>query len=198
MPLDDLVPDSAAAALALEVAGRFHSPSLVNHCRRSHLWAAEYARTRGIAVDAELLYVSAMLHDTGLVPAFDSATLPFEEAGGAVAWVFAAGAGWDADRRRRTAEVIVAHMADGVDVAADPEGHLLELATALDVSGRRPDDWPADFRAEVLDRFPRLDLAEEFIGCFTEQARRKPSSLAGRFVAGGFADRVRANPLDAG
>jgi hypothetical protein len=196
--LDDLVPESAAAALALEVAERFHSPSLLNHCRRSHLWAAEYARTRGIAVDAELLYVSAMLHDIGLVPAFDSATLPFEEAGGAVAWVFAAGAGWDADRRRRAGEVIVAHMAAGVDVAVDPEGHLLELATALDVSGRRPDDWSADFRAEVLDRFPRLDLAEEFVGCFTEQARRKPSSTAGRLVAGGFADRARANPLDAG
>ena len=75
MPLDDLVPDSTAAALALEVAERFHSPALLNHCRRSHLWAAEYARARGIAVDAELLYVAAMLHDIGLVPAFDSATL---------------------------------------------------------------------------------------------------------------------------
>ena len=197
MPLDDLVPSTAAAALALEVAERFYSPALLNHCRRSHLWAAEYARARGIAVDAELLYVAAMLHDIGLVPAFDSATVPFEEAGGAVAWVFAAGAGWDADRRRRTGEVIVAHMAEAVDVAVDPEGHLLELATALDVSGRRPEDWPAEFRAEVLDRHPRLGFAEEFLGCFTDQARRKPSSTAGRAVAGGFAERARANPLDA-
>ena len=196
MPLDDLVPRSAAAALALEVAERFHSPALLNHCRRSHLWAAEYARARGIAVDAELLYVAAMLHDIGLVPAFDSATLPFEEAGGAVAWVFGAGAGWDAGRRRRAAEVVVAHMADTVDAARDPEGHLLELATGLDISGRRPDDWPADLRTEVLARYPRLGLIEEFVGCFQAQARRKPDSLAGRFVATGFADRARANPLD--
>ncbi|MCZ2813907.1 HD domain-containing protein [Modestobacter sp. VKM Ac-2979] len=196
MPLDHLVPDTAAATSAFEVAQAFHSPALLNHCRRAHLWAAEYGRERGIAFDAELLYVAAMLHDIGLVPAFDSATVPFEEAGGAVAWVFGAGAGWDAGRRRRTAEVIVAHMAPEVDVAADPEGHLLELATGLDVSGRRPDDWPAAFRAEVLDAHPRLGLAEEFLGCFTEQARRKPSSLAGQFVAEGFADRVRANPLD--
>jgi hypothetical protein len=197
VPLDDLVPDSAAAGRALEVAREFHSPALLNHCRRSHLWAAGYARARGIAVDAELLYVAAMLHDLGLVPAFDSATLPFEEAGGAVARVFAAGAGWDADRRRRAAEVVVAHMADDVDVTADPEGHLLERATGLDVSGRHLGDWPAEFRAEVLDRFPRLGLVEEFAGCFTEQARRKPSSRAGRLVASGFGDRVRANPLDA-
>jgi len=197
VPLDDLLPDSAAAVLAREVAGQFHSPALLNHCLRSYLWAAQYGREREIAFDAELLYVSAMLHDLGLVPVFDSATAPFEEAGGAVAWVFGAGAGWDVARRRRAAGVIVAHMADSVDVTADPEGHLLELATGLDVSGRRPDDWPAGFRSEVLAHHPRLGLAEEFVGCFIEQARRKPSSLAGRFVAGGFADRVRANRLDA-
>ncbi|WP_222195323.1 HD domain-containing protein [Modestobacter italicus] len=195
--LDELVPDSAAAALAREVAGRFCSPALLAHCCRSYLWAAEYGRARGITFDAELLYVSAMLHDIGLVPVFDSATVPFEQAGGAVAWVFAAGAGWDADRRDRAAAVIVAHMADEVDVADDAEGHLLELATGLDVSGRRPEDWPAGFRAAVLTRYPRQGLAEEFLGCFTEQARRKPASLAGRFVAGGFAERVLANPLDA-
>lgn len=137
-----------------------------------------------------------MPHDLGLVPVFDSATAPFEEAGGAVAWVFGAGAGWYVARRTRLADVIVAHMAPEVDVAADPEGHLLELATGLDVSGRRPEDWPASFRAEVLDRHPRLGLAEEFIGCSADQARRKPSSLAGQFVATGFADRVRGNALD--
>ena len=197
MPLDDLVPDTAAAALAREVAERFHSPAMVGHCQRSYLWAAEYGRARDIAFDAELLYVSAMLHDLGLVPEFDSATLPFEDAGGAVVWVFGAGAGWPAARRDRARQVIVAHMAEVVDVAADPEGHLLELATGLDVSGRRPEDWPAAVRAEVLARHPRRGLAAEFVGCFTDQARRKPSSLAGRFAARGFAERALANPLDA-
>ncbi|TWH73572.1 HD domain-containing protein [Modestobacter roseus] len=196
MPLVVLVPDSAVARAARAVTAAFSSPSLLAHCDRSYLWAAEYGRARGIGFDAELLYVAAMLHDLGLVPVFDSVTEPFEEAGGAVAWAFAAGAGWDPDRRRRVSEVIVRHMWPEVDVDADPEGHLLELATGLDVSGRRPEDWPADVRTEVLARHPRLGLAEEFVGCFTAQARRKPDSLAGQFVAGGFAERVRANPLD--
>ncbi|MGY1856918.1 HD domain-containing protein [Modestobacter sp. SYSU DS0290] len=196
MPLDDLVPRSAAARAAREVAAAFSSPALLAHCDRSHLWAAEYGRARGIGFDAELLYVAAMLHDLGLVPVFDSVTEPFEEAGGAVGWVFAAGAGWDADRRRRVSDVIVRHMWAEVDVAVDPEAHLLELATGLDVSGRRPEEWAEGFRAEVLARHPRRGLAEEFLGCFTAQAERKPGSLAGRFVAGGFAQRVRANPLD--
>ena len=49
----------------------------------------------------------------------------------------------------------------------------------------------------LLDLNPRqLMLAEEFLGCFADQARRKPASLAGRLVATGFADRVRGNALD--
>ncbi|WP_369253308.1 HD domain-containing protein [Geodermatophilus amargosae] len=191
------LPDTAACRLAREVVQEFSSPALVNHCLRSYLWAADHAARHGIDVDAELLFVSAMVHDLGLTPVFDSATVPFEEAGGAVGWVFAAGAGWPAGRRRRVAEVVVAHMAPEVDVDADPEGHLLELATGLDISGRDPDAWPADLRAEVLARYPRLGLIDEFVACFTDQARRKPDSLAGRFTAAGFAARAQANPLDA-
>ncbi len=194
--LPDL-PDTAACRLAREVVQQFSSPALANHCLRSYLWAADHAARHGIAFDAELLFVAAMVHDLGLVPVFDSATVPFEEAGGAVGWVFAAGAGWPAARRRRVAEIVVAHMAPEVDVAADPEGHLLELATGLDISGRDPDAWPAGVRAEVLERYPRLGLIDEFVACFTDQARRKPDSIAGRFVATGFAARARANPLDA-
>ena len=37
--------------------------------------------------------VDALLHDVGLVTTFDSHTLPFEEAGGHIAWVFGAAAG---------------------------------------------------------------------------------------------------------
>ena len=137
----------------------FSSPALVNHCIRSYCWAAGYARLNGIAYDEELLYVAALLHDLGLVRAFDNHTEPFEEAGGHVAWVFGAGAGWPVERRVRVHEVIVRHMWDAVDRDADPEGHLLELATGLDISGRDAGAWPDELRREVLERHPRLGLA---------------------------------------
>ena len=197
MKLDDIhLPDTPAARAALEVSAAYGSAALHNHCLRSYLWAAAYGDLNGIGYDAELLYVSALLHDLGLVPAFDSHTLPFEEAGGHVAWVFGAAAGWPVHRRRRAAEVIVRHMWAEVDPAEDPEGHLLELATGLDVSGRRAEAFPASLRAEVLDRHPRLGLGPEFVACFQDQAARKPASPAGRMVAAGIADRIAANPLD--
>ena len=197
MRLNELVvPDTPACRAALEVATAFCSPALLNHSVRAWLWAAGYAQERGIAFDAELLYVSAMLHDLALVKEFDYHTLPFEEAGGHVAWVFGAAAGWPVDRRRRAGEIIVRHMWDVVDAGSDPEGHLLELSTAMDISGRQTEEIPPDLRADVLARYPRLGLAEEFIARFEDQARRKPRCLAAQFVRSGFASRVAANPLD--
>jgi hypothetical protein len=37
-------------------------------------------------------------------------------------------------------------------------------------------------RAEVLARYPRLGLAEEFIAAFEDQAARKPRCLAAQLV----------------
>ncbi|MDT4915107.1 MAG: hypothetical protein QOC66_4235 [Pseudonocardiales bacterium] len=196
MRLADLpIPSSAAAVAAAEVVAEYSAPALVNHCIRSYLFAAARAEFDGLGIDHELLYVSAMLHDLGLEPAFDSHALPFEQAGGHVAWVFGAGAGWPAQRRSRAAGIIVAHMA-GTDVAIDPEGHLLDLATGLDISGRNPQQWPAELLSEIVTAYPRLDLGDRFIACFRDQADRKPESSAGSAVRGGLADRLAANPLD--
>jgi HD superfamily phosphodiesterase len=197
MKLDDIeIPTTPACTGALDVAKQYCSPSLLNHSVRSYVWAAALGGLQDIPFDAELLYVAALLHDLGLVAEFDSHAVPFEDAGGQVAWVFATGAGWPVRRRARVAEVIVRHMWDRVDVAADAEGHLLERSTGLDISGRRTDEIPAGLRAEVLQRWPRLDIAAEFMSCITEQAQRKPDSTAGAAVRSGIAERIRGNPLD--
>ena len=193
----DLLPgDTPATRAAREVVTEYSSPALVNHCERSYLWSAALGELAGIAYDRELLHVAAMVHDLGLVPAFDNLLAPFEDAGGDAGWVFAAGAGWPRERRTRVKEIVVRHMWDEVDPAFDAEGHLLCEGTGLDISGRGPDRWPAAFRAEVLERFPRLGLPAEFVAAFQEQARRKPGCAAAAAVAGGMADRVAANPLD--
>lgn len=198
MRLDDLpIPETAASRAATEVLHRYAAPALANHAIRSSHWAAAYGLLTGIGYDPELLHVAALLHDLGLEEPFDSHRLPFEVAGGHLAWVFGAGAGWPADRRERLGEVVVRHMWAEVDPALDPEGHLLERATSLDISGRRAAEWPAELRAEVLAAWPRLDLAERFTACFADQAARKPDSSAAGAMRSGLADRIRANPLAA-
>jgi HD domain len=189
------IPSSPAARAAAEVLAQYSAPALVNHCVRSYLFAAALGSIEGLEFDHELLYVASLLHDIGLEPAFDSHTMPFEDAGGHVAWVFAAAAGWPADRRTRAAEIIVAHMR-GADPSVDSEGHLLEDATGLDISGRDLDRWPRELVVEILAAYPRLDLAARFIACFRDQADRKPDSSAAGAVRSGIADRLAVNPLE--
>ncbi|WP_036475215.1 HD domain-containing protein [Mycobacterium sp. URHD0025] len=196
--MDHVFPQTAAAAAALSVATRFYSPALLNHCVRSYLWGARYAEAHGIGFDDELYYVSALLHDIGLTDPFDSHRISFEEAGGELAWVFGVAAGWSAERSARATEIIVLHMRDDVPAATDPESHLLQVATAWDVVGRRAEEFPAEARAEILARYPRQGFGSEFIACFEDQARRKPGGAAAASVAHNGADRIRANPLDTG
>jgi hypothetical protein len=191
-----MFPQTPAAAAALSVATRFYSPALLNHCVRSYLWGTTYASAHGISFDDELYYVSALLHDIGLTDPFDSHRVPFEEAGGNLAWVFGVAAGWPTDRAARAMEIIVLHMRDDVPFAVDPESHLLQVATSWDVVGLRPEEFPAETRAEVVARYPRAGFGTEFLACFEDQARRKPDGAAAASIASNGAARIKANPLD--
>jgi hypothetical protein len=191
-----MFPVTPAADAALSVATRFCSAALLNHAIRSYLWGAMYGTAHGIAFDDELYYVAALLHDIGLTEAFDSHRLPFEEAGGQLAWVFGVAAGWPAERAARVSEIIVQHMRDEVTPADDPESHILQVATNWEVAGRRPEEFAPDARAEMLARYPRLGFGAEFLACFEDQASRKPGSAAAAAVDNDAARRIAANPLD--
>jgi hypothetical protein len=193
-----MTPETPAAVAALSVATRHYSPALLNHCVRSYHWGVMYAAAHGIAFDDELYYVSALLHDIGLTEAFDNHRLPFENAGGQLAWVFGMAAGWPAERAARAEEIIVLHMRADVSPAADPESHILQVATKWEVVGLRPEEFPPEARARMLDRYPRLDFRTEFLSCFEDQASRKPDSAAAVSIAKDFAGRSAANPLDEG
>ncbi|MDL9979217.1 HD domain-containing protein [Microbacterium sp. ASV49] len=192
------VPDTAAARGARTLAVEYQSPAITAHAIRSWLWAEAFAVVEGLAdaVDHELLYVAALLHDIGTVTEYDNHTIAYEDAGGHVAVALTAGAGWDAARRRRVHEVVVRHNWPSVDPEFDVEGHLLEIATGLDISGARPDALPAEFLREVLDAYPRGTLAEEFSACVLDQAARKPTTAARRLVDGGVVRKLQENPLE--
>jgi hypothetical protein len=190
-------PGTPAARAADDIAERYYSTSLLNHCLRSYHWGILYAGRHGLVVDQELLYVSAMLHDLGLVQAFDNYTQSFELAGADLAWMFGAAAGWPEDRRTHAGDVIVAHMADElVSVNVDVEGHLLSIATSLDISGTGVHLWPDHERSAVLEALPRHTLSSEFLACFEDQAQRKPDSSPATALVSGIAQRISDNSLD--
>ncbi|MFI2101900.1 HD domain-containing protein [Isoptericola sp. NPDC019693] len=192
-PVPGGLPRTAAVAAAFEVLERFSPAALVHHAVRSTLLAADLRRRLALPVDDEVLAVAGLLHDTGLTTAFDVHTEPFEVAGGHVAWVVTAGAGWAPERRERTARAVVDHMLDDDDVPRQerPEGYLLARSTGADVTGRGLEHWPAPVLAGVEAGWPRLDFRDLFSACLRDQAARKPASVAAAYVASGGADRVR-------
>lgn len=194
-PIIPDAPETAAAAAALEFAREYYSPDVLNHAVRSWIWAEHIGAERGIEnIDHELLYVAALLHDIGLAPAYDNVALSYEEAGGHVAIALTTGAGWAPERRQRVLNVIVRHNWTSVDVDLDAEGHLLELATGLDVTGANAELVSDELVAAVLADFPRGDFGAEFLACVTDQAERKPDTAASRIAGAGLAAKVTAHP----
>lgn len=198
MRLADFVrPDTPAARGALALATDYQSAAITEHAIRSWYWAEAFAVVEHLPdVDHELLYVAAILHDIGTVAEYDNVAISYEHAGGHVAVALTAGAGWSPERRRRALDVIVRHNWPSVDPGVDIEGHLLEIATGLDISGARPNALPQEFLREVLAAHPRGQLAQEFGSCVIDQAQRKPTSAARRLVDGGLIRKLHENPLE--
>lgn len=193
---DARLPDTAPVRAARDLAERYLTPALAAHSVRSWYWAAGFAEASGLQPDRELLAVAALLHDMGLAEEFDAVRTPYEIAGGHVAAVFGAGAGWSREQQQRLIEVIERHNWPDVDPAIDVEGHLLEIATGLDISGARPEVLASDYLDAVLAAFPRGTLATDFGDRVTEQAERKPASHAARLIAGGLIRKLAVNPLE--
>src|SRR6478735_8039162 len=143
------LPDSAIAREAEGLLRDSSSPSLVNHCLRSYLWAVALAGVDGLAFDSELLFVAAALHDLGLEPAFDSGA-PFEVDGGRVAAAMATEHGWVDPAADAVERAIVLHVAPNVTPDDGIEAYLLNESTGTDVSGHRLDELDQSWISAVM------------------------------------------------
>lgn len=192
------VPVGRAAKAAQTVCAEYADEALYHHCARSYFFGAAWAQARGLGsdFDRELFFVAAMLHDLALTPPFDSHTLAFEEAGGHLARVFTAGLGWPAERRDRTAELIVLHMRDDVAPEVDLESRLLQVGTSADVSGTGLEAFAPSFVDTLVEAYPRRGFAHSFVHLFKDQAERKPGCAAAELVAGEWAERTSSHALD--
>jgi HD superfamily phosphodiesterase len=192
--LDMPVPDSPVARQALELIVEREPAFLVNHSIRSYAWAVALAAVDGLEFDPEILYVAALLHDIGLVPAFDKGGC-FEFDGAEFAEAWALEAGMPADAARAVRDAIVLHMAAEIPAGARSESVLLSDSTGTDVRGYRLDQLSVTLVPRVIEAFPRLDFKREFSARFADQAARKPGCRVAVMVAAGSLARIQTAPF---
>ena len=120
--------------IALEAASllRAQAPGvLAAHCYRTYLFGASLGTRDGLDWDAELLFVSAMLHDLGLTE-FLGGDGPFEQRGAAAAQSWLIDHGWPQDRASVVAQAIGMHMDVGRAGKERPEVALLHFGAAAE------------------------------------------------------------------
>src|SRR5438309_4482607 len=144
-----LVPDSAVARQARELIADVAAPFLVNHSVRCYAWAVELARHDELEFDPEILYVSAMLHDIGLVPAYDLGGC-YEVDGAIAAEGLARDAGEPQARARAIYDVIALHNDEDLPPHPSSEVVLIWDSSAADVTGDRLTDVRPAIIPELL------------------------------------------------
>ena len=189
------VPDSALARRARELITDVAAPFLVNHSVRSYAWAVELARHDRRQFDAEILYVSAMLHDIGMVPEYDRGG-GYEVDGAIAAERLVREAGEPEARARAVYDVIGLHNDEILPPDASSEVLLLWDSTGVDVTGDRLTDVRPAIIAGLLAAYPRLDFKREFAARFAEQASLKPTTKAAGMVATGMLEKIAQAPFD--
>ena len=189
------VPDSTVVLRAGELIADVAPGFLVNHSVRAYAWAVELAWHDALEFDPEILYVSALLHDIGLVPAYDVGAC-FEIDGGVAAERFALQQGQPPERAHAIYDVIALHMLAEAPPGSTSEVILLNDSTGVDVTGYRVGDVRASAIPEIVAAYPRLEFKREFAALFVDQATRKPSCRVAEMVTTGKLDAIAKAPFD--
>ena len=188
-------PDTTTALEAASLL-RAEAPGvLAAHCYRTYLFGAALGTRDGLDWDAELLFISAMLHDLGLTD-FLSDDGPFEQRGAAEAQSWLINHGWPEDRASVVAHAIRMHMDVGRAGKERPEVALLHFGAAADVTGMRLEDIHPRTVEEVLASHPRDGFGRYFGEKIRAEARAYPTSVTADLCRWGqFAWRIEHSPF---
>jgi putative intracellular protease/amidase len=171
------LPNTALCAVADELARSTEPEFLYNHSIRSYLFArvaaASSCLTAGQDYDDELLFLSCVLHDIGLVPAHDRGSR-FEVDGADVAVEVLRTNGLDEPGADAVWQAIALHTSPGIAERRKAEVSLTRRGIAMDFGGNAA-QVEEEFADAVHGRYPRLDMARGLTEAIVGQARERPA-----------------------
>jgi hypothetical protein len=200
------IPETSAVEEATSHLRETTSPLIFHHSRRVFLFASLHARELGLQPDPELLYVSAMFHDTGLSTPFSDAEQRFELDGADHARKFLLDRGFPDSAAEVVWTAIALHTTPEVPGRMGPEIAATNYGVLTDVLGWGLDGLEGDQVDEIVAAHPRGDFKNEFLQAFVEGLKDRPETTYGTvnadvlehfvpgFRRGSMVDRVMQSP----
>lgn len=178
------IPDSQLAREATEWVRDTETPLLYHHSRRVYLFGALSGKKQELQFDAELLYIGAMFHDMGLVPAYSSKTERFEVDGANASRDFLRRHGIDEASIDIVWDAIALHTTPGIPQHKKAEVALVTAGVEMDVLGMGFSVISEADRQLVVDAHPRgSQFKDDIIEAFYQGIRHKPGTTFGNVKA---------------
>lgn len=173
------VPETAAVAEASRLIEQSTGPLVYHHSRRVFFFGQLHARRLGGHPDAELLYLAAMFHDTGLATPFSEVEQRFEVDGADHGRKFLLDRGFSASAADTVWTAIALHTTPGIPGRMGPEIAAIHLGVLTDVVGFGLDLLDADAVAKVVAAHPRGDFKNEFLRAYFDGQKDRPDTTYG-------------------
>jgi len=177
------IPDSAIAAQATELLLEHGTEFIYNHSLRVFLFASLNGKRNELKYDSELLYVSSIFHDLGLVKRYSSPDLRFEVDGANAARDFLKSHGLPKESLQLVWDTIALHTSIGIAEHKEAEVALMYSGVGLDVMGEGYENLSEAHREEIIHAFPRNDFKKNIIPTFFSGFEHKTETTFGNIKA---------------
>lgn len=194
--IDDIkIPDTQLAKQATELVEACSPDFVVNHSIRTYCFGVAIAKHLNIKADMELFYLSAIMHDLGLVEPYDKQEGSFEVVGARAARKFMQDKGCGQEKADLVHEAIALHSAVGIAHKREPEIVLVHYGAGVDVIGFRAEDISVETRDAIVNAYPRHDFKKAFPLLLEGQVQAKPQChIAGHYKLG-FVSKIHSAPF---
>ena len=183
-------PDSRLARVAEEAAFE-QSPAVRHHGYRTWLIGAVLASHDRAGLDAELFYITSLLHDAGMVT--EVAGQDFTVRSGQIL-IDVCGRAQAGDRGRAAADAAVAHATPGLRPADNPVGFYVQAGAMADLAGLRMWDLPRGYLRRAYQAYPARGAHAEFPVLIRREARDVPEGRFAMLRATGMDRMVAVSP----
>jgi hypothetical protein len=188
------IPDSRVANAAAELIRQTTTPLIYHHSRRVFLFGSLQSRQLGIQPDAELLYIAALFHDSGLVPPYRGTTQRFELDSADAAKSFLTTNGFSDAEADVVWTAIALHTTPEVPYKMAPVIAATTAGVETDVLGIGLDSLSQNEIDAVTAIHPRPDFKNQILQAFTDGFQGVAQATCERRIG---ALQVSVEPRDA-